>query len=111
MHGKDPRLLHFAGGAMRGHLLACIESGNMEPFPCFHVQPKKRKCCNDIIEVFCTCKTQEGGRMAACSKCGEWYHEECVSLPQRVWTDSDVKWLVGFMHVSIISSVVYSCVI
>ena len=30
--------------------------------------------------------------MAACSSCGEWFHEDCVALPQDVWTKPDFKW-------------------
>ena len=32
--------------------------------------------------------------MAACSSCGEWFHEDCVALPQDVWTKPDFKWCV-----------------
>ena len=51
-----------------------------------------RKCKRDFIEVFYQCRTQEGGQMAACSSCGEWFLEDCVALPQVVWTKPDFKW-------------------
>lgn len=90
--GQEPRELHFDAGAMREHLLQCINADNMEPFPCVSMLKKKRKCRKDIIEVFCICRTQEGGRMAACVSCGEWFHEDCVPLPKAVWKEPNFKW-------------------
>ena len=63
---------------MRHHLLEYLEHGEMKPFPSL---PKSRKLTSvkkDKIEVFCTCRTQEGGKMLECLGCTEWFHEECL---------------------------------
>ena len=90
--GQEPRHVSFEAGAMREHLLKCLDMEDTEPFPCVPVLKKKRKHKQDIIEVFCQCRTQEEGRMAACFICGEWYHEDCVALPRELWTLPDFKW-------------------
>lgn len=33
--------------------------------------------------VYCLCRMQESGRMAACDMCHEWYHVACLRLPSR----------------------------
>ena len=86
----DYSLFHELHIALHENL--CLDTEDMEQLPCVPVLKKKRKCKQDVIEVFCQCRTQEGGRMAACSSCGERYHEDCVALPQDIWTQPDFKW-------------------
>lgn len=78
--GQDPQNLHFDNSQMRHHLLACLEKDEIQPFPSKQVQrrpPSKRK---DTIEIFCKCRTQEGGEMLECCNCTEWFHEECLKV-------------------------------
>ena len=48
----------------------------MKPFPCKTVNRTQNK--TGKIEIFCKCRTPEGGKMVSCTGCREWYHEECM---------------------------------
>ena len=63
---------------LRPHLLACIERGEIEPFPSRHVNRKVKSKKVEVVKVFCICRTQEGGKMLECSTCLEWFHKECL---------------------------------
>ena len=93
--GQNPQSLLFKQSVMRAHLLKCLEEEDMKPFPCKTVN-RAQKSKTGEIEIFCKCRTQEGGRMVSCTGCGEWYHEECMPIPKQVWRkNSKYKWYCG----------------
>ena len=68
------------------HQLKCFQEGCINQFPC---QTVKRGCKvknRKRIDIFCKCRTQEGGKMIQCADCKEWYHEECMQVPILAWT-------------------------
>ena len=91
--GQNPECLLFKQSVMRVHLLQCLEEEDMKPFPCKTVNRAQQSNEMGKIEIFCKCRTQEGGRMVSCTGCGEWYHEECVPIPKQVWRrNSKYEW-------------------
>ena len=89
--GKRPEELLFANEALRKHLLKCFQEGCINQFPC---QTVKRGCKvknRKRIDIFCKCRTQEGGKMIQCADCKEWYHEECMQVPILAWTTPKYK--------------------
>ena len=44
------------------------------------------------INIYCKCRTQEGGNMIACSGWDEWFHEECVTASRQVWKKKKSDW-------------------
>jgi hypothetical protein len=91
--GQSPEDLLFARECLRPHVLQCLENEVATPFPSRTLQRRKKIRRVSAINIFCKCRTQEGGRMGECSGCGEWYHEECVSFPDSVWINTDYNWL------------------
>ena len=91
--GKRPEELHFKRDLLRPHLLQCLEEGKMTSFPSKVVRRGQKVKRVDSINVFCRCRTQEGGRMIACTSCSEWFHEECVEVPEEAWDQLDYRWL------------------
>lgn len=70
--GQYPQNLQFDNVKMRPHLLACLEKGEIQPFPSKQVKRKERIKKRTKIDIFCKCRTQEGGT--------EWFHEDCLKV-------------------------------
>ena len=68
--GQNPKCLLFKQSVMSVHLLKCLEE-DMKPFLCKTVS-RAQKNKRGKIEIFCKCRTPEGGRMVSCTWCGEW---------------------------------------
>lgn len=47
----------------------------------------------DTIKVYCTCRMPEidGIDMVQCSRCNEWYHVGCVTVPDQAMEDSGIE--------------------
>ena len=81
---------------MRQHLITCFENGKMEPFPAWGL-PQQQKVISSIgeeqvleevkVRVYCRCRMPQTGRvkMAQCTKCNEWYHQNCVNISQTIF--------------------------
>ena len=86
--GEMPQLLQFDEKVMRSHLLRCLEEEDIIPFPSTKVSTASVRVRSiirtDVIEIFCSCRTQEGGKMIACDGCAEWYHFNCISTSKRL---------------------------
>ncbi len=71
---------------MRSHLAKCFEDDWMNLFPTTSRQRKLRLPKNvTILERYCKCRLPEQGQMICCDLCKEWYHKDCVSVPEPVW--------------------------
>lgn len=78
--GQDPLGLYFDVSQLRPHLLACLERGCIEPFPSQQIERGEESKGVRQIKIFCTCRTQEGGKMLECCTCYEWFHEEYLQV-------------------------------
>ena len=93
--GLEPEKFCYDQTEMRGHLIACLEKGKMEPFP---VRRQRRIpstiSYHQTIKVFCVCRMPQiqTESMLECSGCKEWFHESCVQIPKEAWEPS-TKWL------------------
>ena len=90
--GKHPEELYFKRNELRQHLLKCLEVESIIQFPSKVVRRRKKITRRDYIKIFCSCRTQEGGKMIECANCKEWFHEECVVVSKKVWQQPDYKW-------------------
>ena len=97
VHGYDPSLCHFDTGAMRQHLLCCLEKGYLSHFPC---QKKRRiplggKVKKSVEEhIYCTCRqiNDKTRSMIACDNCNKWFHKDCLNLDVNK-SYRDIKWI------------------
>ena len=91
--GQDPAAVSYDQAHMRSHLLACLTSSKITPFP-QRVHSRRvnmQKPHTELLPVFCLCRLpDDGGRMVQCDNCDEWYHETCIRLPSKI--NIDVSW-------------------
>ena len=88
--GFDPVHLLYNQHSFRSHLLDCINKRCITQFPCTMFERQRLQSIPPLmVSIYCLCRQPEGGRMARCDQCQEWYHEECVSLPKDI---SSIEW-------------------
>ena len=93
-NGTDPTSVSLDQAKMRKHFLACIESGDLKPFP---IRGKRRRTRSPRVEkvgVFCICRLiDDGSQMIQCHSCEEWYHTKCVRVAKTFIKHPSVPWL------------------
>ena len=90
-HGKDPASCQYANAVeLRNHLIACLESGQMLPFPSHDITKKNALIMK--LNVYCNCRlphalehlkcppTGEATTMIKCYICDDLYHHSCVGI-------------------------------
>ena len=83
-HGCNPVFCRYSVPKMREHLLTCLESGKMQPFP----QTKRRiphtslfkSVQKELLFCFCRLPNDKSKAMICCDVCQQWYHASCVGL-------------------------------
>ena len=101
-HGGDPVLCRWNISCMRGHLIQCLEEGNMKCFPKLErrrvpLGMRVRKSIVDNIYCICRMPNNKTRAMIQCVSCMKWYHKDCMSLdPQgdfkgKRWTCFDCE--------------------
>ena len=91
--GIDPATLSFDQQQMRSHLVSCIESEHIMPFPTRGVRRNLRKPQVKYIAVYCICRLiDDGTPMVQCATCNDWFHTGCVQVPQEFLTNKGLEW-------------------
>ena len=81
----DPSTKLYVQDQMRSHLHSCFNNKQMKPFPSFSTNIAMTVICNFTVKVYCTCRMPEGSKfMVRCDRCSEWYHGDCVTVPQEI---------------------------
>ena len=86
LRGLDPVNLVFNQEVMRAHLIRCLESGVIGPFPVQCQRTVRRQYVRQhTVALYCKCRTSyvRGDQMVACNKCHKWFHCRCVGLTQE----------------------------
>lgn len=82
--GQDPTADYYDQRQMRTHPLGAIELGVLLPFPTRGHRRQIQKSRVEFFPVFCVCRlTDNGTKMIQCSRCGEWYHTECINIEKN----------------------------
>lgn len=94
--GKDPLLCSWAEQNMRSHLKMCLEMKKMVRFPTTRTRRVRfgtRFRKSVVEEVFCICRlpNDKCKPMIQCGNCRKWYHNSCVSVPEKVCKSLDWK--------------------
>ena len=88
--GGNPANIRWRQASMQRHLMKCIETENLTPFPTIgrsntQVEPElsSHQTTSLVIEIWCVCKLPQFAynNMIECSKCQKWFHKPCVGLP------------------------------
>ena len=84
--GENPVEINYKQHLLCSHLLNCVTKQEISVFP---RSTRKRKVTKsrgtETFELFCQCRLPEQGRMIQCDHCQEWYHSECVTVPESIW--------------------------
>ena len=90
---------------VRFHFLTCLKNGGFSPFP--RGTEKSKVCASTIlfVDVYCICcrpffeyEVDEDRKMlmANFSKCNEWYHGKCVTIPKNIFENSRLDWVCPY---------------
>ena len=96
---EDPSNSTYDSAALRPHLIKCLKSGRISPFP--KIEGKRVVRCKPsthTVEIFCSCRTPWTAQrnssydMAQCYMCSEWYHKRCEKIPLAVFCEKQKTW-------------------
>ena len=77
--GNNPAEYAYIQDKLRNHLRQCLENRKVTEFPS---QPRKiKQLCNPVRN------------MVQCDQCQEWFHDECVTVPDVVRNGDNISWL------------------
>ena len=97
--GEDPSNSTYDSAALRPHLIKCLTSGRIAPFP--KIEGKRVVRCKPsthTVEIFCSCRTPWTAQrnsnydMAQCCMCSEWYHKRCEKIPLAGFCGKQETW-------------------
>jgi len=86
LRGLDPVNMVFNQEFLRTHMISCLESGFVDPFPVICQRTVRRQYVRqNTVSLYCKCRTSyvRGDQMVACNKCHSWFHCQCVGLTQE----------------------------
>lgn len=94
--GIDPFVRNYNQSNMYDHLKSCFGKGELTAFPAT-ISNSGRKHQRVVAEVevpiYCICRLPEREPMACCDACGNWYHQQCVQIPNEVFEDENLLWI------------------
>ena len=79
------------------------ESGNLTMFPMAKDRMPREVVRRVDTIIYCSCRMLKVPPMVECSKCKEWYHVKCVSVPKRALENQNIDWY--FTNCSIIIAI------
>lgn len=99
--GEDPTTLTYNQERMRHHLLSCFDKQKITLFPKKEENVERGESVKKIalFALHCICRRPRKRReaMRQCTKCLQWYHSVCLSIPKQLmvagasWTCSVCK--------------------
>ena len=97
-YNNNPTNLWYYQHKMRHHLVECLQTEKMRPFPSLVYSPRKPLTIVISFPVYCICRLTEDeyDNMARCENCHEWYHQSCEDIPEMVFKDSTVDWQCSY---------------
>lgn len=109
-HQIDPATRVYDQKLLRPHLLACLQEGQITPFPAQEVtriNPLKVR-----MRIYCKCRLpyvmehlkkkevnldNDDSKMIECDTCDEWFHEVCINIDPKtllcVKKNPTIKWM------------------
>ena len=97
--GEEPEELRYNQSKMREHLRACFEAEKIIPFPSNRRRVPAQNKSRDVdqVPVYCVCRLPHDDRqMVQCTQCEDWYHTDCVRVPQDFISQKTKPWYCSF---------------
>ena len=83
---EDKKILYRCRWSLWEHLLHCLEDANITPFPQRQCKRKRPKPLGQsTFPIYGSCRLPESGRMIQCGSCCDWFHSDCIQVPDTVW--------------------------
>ena len=81
--GSNPVSKIYDQGKIRYHLLQCLETGVLRPFPERSCKRVIKAALQEELPIYCICRLPYKGEiMVQCEKCREWFHPDCGKIPK-----------------------------
>ena len=96
LYGNSPSNVSYEHEKMRQHLFICLQQDSFTLFPRASAEACKTRSFKYNLDVYCTCrdvyfeediKKDEGYFMAQCSSCDDWFHKNCLLIPDEIFLD------------------------
>ena len=83
--GTNPVGRSYEARSLRRHLVDCIESQHMSPFPHTERRVPFHKTAKTLtVPIYCVCRLPNDNKpYVQCDHCSEWYHLDCVHVPEK----------------------------
>ena len=87
--GENPSEHLFDQTVMREHLALCIQCDELAAFPVKSFRTVKDRI-ERSVDLFCHCRKpyRKGVFMIECSKCLDWFHRSCETVPKTVYKNT-----------------------
>ena len=96
LYGNSPSNVSYEHEKMRQHLFICLQQDSFTLFPRASAEACKTRSFTYNLDVYCICrdvyfeediKKDEGYFMAQCSSCDDWFHKNCLLIPDEIFLD------------------------
>ena len=77
----------------RAHLRSCISSAHLTPFPSQRKRRANTIKCMEYLPLYCVCRSPVGTDMVMCNKCRQWFHPDCVNVPDLVFSSASAPYV------------------
>ena len=100
-NGLESGRLEFRQRMMRVHLKNALLTKLLLPFPAKEVPTRVPQLVwIDRVRIYCVCRQPENWqrKMVECSLCKDWFHNDCVKVPEEVMVLPIVSELTRFLY-------------
>lgn len=100
-YGEDPTIIEWTQSQMRAHLVTCLQSDEMRPFPRGSINPSMKGQIKKTVvhKIHCVCRQRHKPRenVKQCNTCHILFHVKCLNIPRNAvaascaWTCKDCQ--------------------
>ena len=82
VRGEEVVGVVYDTNVFRPHLVRCLSSGILEPFPCFTARICRKPVLTEkVVSVVCICRKPWNGELVVeCTGCGVYFHPFCACI-------------------------------
>ena len=103
-YGEDPVQTNYVQHELRSHLLNCLERRHLTTFLRQSQKRSSVKARSEVkIELHCSFRLPESGKMLQCNSCSKWHHFDCIWIPKDL---KNLPWLCRTCSSQVLSMVI-----